>query len=166
MKKCTKCGEQKPLSEFSTRSDRPIGFASACKPCVKLSQNPELRKLSWKKWRESNPEKRKASKVAWDKANPEKRKLNSYKARVKKYNLSIEQYENILIQQNGCCAICNDLLDKAEKTHIDHDHNTNGVRGILCHGCNTSLGGFKDSIKILKSAQIYLEKYNLKSKQI
>lgn len=160
MKKCTKCGVEKPLSEFNKRKNRPIGFSSACKPCINSSQDPEKRKLSWKKWREANPEKRKASKAAWDKANPEKRKLNSYKARLKKYNLSIEQYENMLAQQHGCCAICGDLLDKAEKTHIDHNHKTNKVRGILCHGCNTSLGGFKDSIDILKSAQMYLEKYN------
>jgi hypothetical protein len=163
MKKCTKCGVEKPLSEFQKRADRPIGFTSACKVCIKLSQNPEKRRLSWNKWREANPEKRKASKAAWDKANPEKRKLHSYKARVKKYNLSIEEYENMLKQQNQCCAICVEPLDKAEKTHIDHNHHTNKVRGILCHGCNTSLGGFRDSIKILKSAQKYLEKYAEKS---
>lgn len=161
MKKCTKCGEQKPLSEFNKRKDRPIGVTSACKPCISLSKDPDKRKLSWKKWREANPDKRKASKAAWDKVNPGKRKLNSYKARVKKYNLSIEQYENMLVQQNGCCAICNNVLDKAEKTHIDHDHVTNKVRGILCHGCNTSLGGFKDSIDVLKSAVTYLKKYIL-----
>jgi hypothetical protein len=160
MKQCTKCGEQKPLSEFYKRKDRPIGVTSACKPCISLSKDPDKRKLSWKKWREANPDKRKASKAAWDKANPGKRKLNSYKARVKKYNLSIEQYENMLVQQNGCCAICNNVLDKAEKTHIDHDHVTNEVRGILCHGCNTSLGGFKDSIDVLKSAVNYLKKYS------
>jgi PleD family two-component response regulator len=65
----------------------------------------------------------------------------------------------MLKQQNERCAICDELLDKAEKTHIDHNHTTNKVRGILCHGCNTSLGGFKDSISILKSALEYLSKH-------
>jgi hypothetical protein len=56
------------------------------------------------------------------------------------------------------CAICESPLTGGYKVHIDHDHDTNIVRGILCKSCNNGIGFLKDSPAILRKAAIYLEK--------
>jgi hypothetical protein len=55
-----------------------------------------------------------------------------------------------LLLENGC-MICG-----REATHIDHNHRTNKVRGALCNNCNTGLGMFQDSPKLLLWAAAYL----------
>jgi len=52
---------------------------------------------------------------------------------------------------------CKNVLDMGFKTHVDHDHTTNKIRGLLCSLCNPALGSFRDSIDILKEAIYYLE---------
>lgn len=71
-----------------------------------------------------------------------------------RYSLSKEEVNIILTNQKNCCAICGNIL---EKYHIDHDHNTGKIRGILCPLCNKGLGLFKDNIDSLKNAAKYLE---------
>lgn len=68
-------------------------------------------------------------------------------------------YDQLLVEQNYCCAICNEKLDLARNTHIDHDYKTKQVRGILCQACNPALGLFKDDENRLRRAIEYLKKY-------
>lgn len=82
---------------------------------------------------------------------------------LKKYNLTIESFEEKRLAQNNKCEICQETLKSGFELHIDHCHATNKVRGLLCIHCNTLLGRAKDSIEILKSAQKYLQKYAKKS---
>ncbi len=58
--------------------------------------------------------------------------------------------------QNFECAICHAALDS--RAHVDHDHGTGKVRGILCFTCNTGLGKFRDNVEYLRSAVTYLER--------
>jgi len=59
--------------------------------------------------------------------------------------------------QQGQCAICEcDLTWDSRLTHVDHDHATNKVRGLLCSTCNQGLGSFRDSIAMLEKAVQYL----------
>lgn len=74
----------------------------------------------------------------------------------KNYNLSIEEFENLLKSQNNECVICS---EKLIKPHVDHCHITEVVRGILCRPCNQGIGFLKDNIEILKNAILYLEKH-------
>jgi len=73
----------------------------------------------------------------------------------KNYNLSLDEMENILKKQRYKCAICEETL---EKPHIDHDHKTGKIRGILCFNCNTAIGKFGDDPNRLMKAIIYLSK--------
>lgn len=74
-----------------------------------------------------------------------------------KYNLDMEDFISLKEKQQNKCLICGLEEKNCGTLHIDHDHKTNKVRGLLCFSCNRSLGGFKDSIKILKSAINYLQ---------
>lgn len=75
--------------------------------------------------------------------------------RLKKYSLSIEEYEKLLLAQEGVCAICKQTGTK--QLAIDHDHETGKVRGLLCSSCNTGLGLLGDSLEALKNVILYLE---------
>lgn len=56
--------------------------------------------------------------------------------------------------QNGGCAICG----RVTKLVVDHDHETNRVRGLLCSTCNTGLGKLGDNVENLRKAIVYLER--------
>jgi hypothetical protein len=75
-------------------------------------------------------------------------------ARLMTYNLSDDEYKTLLEKQDGKCAICG----LVKPLRVDHCHVAGKVRGLLCHGCNVSLGHFKDSIPILEAAIQYLKK--------
>lgn len=62
--------------------------------------------------------------------------------------------------QQGRCAICNTPEEDAPKRrlHVDHDHESNAVRGLLCGLCNTGLGQFKDDPQRLFAAIDYLRR--------
>lgn len=76
-------------------------------------------------------------------------------ATLRSYGLNRDNFTTLLNHQNNSCAIC---LESFFKTvpHIDHNHLTGEVRGLLCVSCNTSLGRFKDSIPVLQNAITYL----------
>lgn len=71
------------------------------------------------------------------------------------YNLTAGQYRLLLDSQNNKCASCSDLL--ADKPCVDHNHQTNNVRGILCHKCNKALGFFKENVDTMEKAIRYLK---------
>lgn len=81
--------------------------------------------------------------------------------------LTKEQYDQMIVNQNNCCAICNQpetrkesVQDKICRLVIDHCHKTNQVRALLCHSCNIVLGKFKDDITLLEKAALYLQKHS------
>jgi len=87
-----------------------------------------------------------------------KEKVRLYRLK-KKYNVTEEEYENMLIAQENKCAICLDeFTSNSRHIQVDHCHNTKEVRGILCGTCNRGLGQFKDNPDLLKKAAAYLEK--------
>jgi hypothetical protein len=71
-----------------------------------------------------------------------------------KYNLTIEQYQAMNEAQNGQCGIC---LRVPRRLVVDHCHNTEVVRGLLCSGCNMALGMFQDG-KLFDAARDYIKK--------
>lgn len=73
-----------------------------------------------------------------------------------KYGLTFAQFSALLDSQEGRCAICRIEFDG--EPSVDHDHQTNMVRGLLCTTCNTGLGMFKDSPERLRGAIKYLKK--------
>lgn len=71
-----------------------------------------------------------------------------------------KEREGLLMEQLGLCAICEVSVSVASKRyHLDHDHDTGEIRGVLCHGCNVGLGCFKDDPRRLLKAVDYLNKF-------
>lgn len=73
-----------------------------------------------------------------------------------KYGITLDDYDKLLAEQNGGCAICDFEPDEGRFLHVDHDHATNKIRGLLCHRCNQGLGYFRDDRWTLKRAAAYL----------
>ena len=96
----------------------------------------------------------------WTKTPGAKEKMRVYGRRSnlrKSYGLEEKDYDEMLIAQNGGCRICGVAKNgNGRSLHVDHDHETGVVRGILCHDCNTALGLAGDSIEILSKMIEYL----------
>ena len=82
------------------------------------------------------------------------------------YGISLEDYLNIYTKQGGNCAVCKvalpnwDVKGKARKNmHLDHNHENDVVRGILCSNCNMAIGLLKDDPNIVESAFLYLSSF-------
>lgn len=91
----------------------------------------------------------------------DKGKVNRKKKHLRsKYNLTLVEYNQKLKQQNHKCAICGtDEVDLDRSLCVDHDHQTNAVRELLCNACNTGIGMFKEDISIFEQAITYLKKH-------
>jgi hypothetical protein len=127
-KVCTKCGKEKPHSDYSKHKQQKSGLHPRCKECRK-----EEHRLA------------------------RKQPGHQAKARVNhlrnKYGLTLEQYDAMLLAQAGLCKICGN----AEAHHVDHCHQSGKVRGLLCINCNHGIGKFKDNPQLLRTAATYLE---------
>ena len=84
---------------------------------------------------------------------------------LKKRNLTLEQYEEQVVKQNHCCALCGKGESKLRKDGspcelaVDHDHDTDANRELLCRKCNTALGLLYDDPILLRKAAAYIEQH-------
>ena len=99
----------------------------------------------------------------WRASNPDLQKNITYK---KRYGLTLEEYYKLFDAQEGRCKICNNpesALDNTGKEgkllSVDHCHQTNLVRGLLCSRCNCMIGYSRDSEEILEAAKLYIREY-------
>jgi hypothetical protein len=135
-------------------------------------ENPDKVKDSNKKWYSNNIDKAKqhsktiyykdrkkalAINRSWYDNNKDKAK-HSYLQR--KYGMTFSEYNSLLQQQSGVCAICftKEVLDKS--LIVDHCHQTGKVRGLLCDKCNFAIGLLKDNPETIMSAFNYIIKNN------
>src|SRR5262249_1460401 len=77
--------------------------------------------------------------------------------RLKRYGLSVADFDAMFARQHGACAICERPFECTPC--IDHDHATQAVRGLLCTKCNLGLGYFEDNPTFLRNAARYLERW-------
>jgi hypothetical protein len=79
-------------------------------------------------------------------------------SRIRSYGISTEEYDQMLLDQNGVCYICNKKPSDKRALDIDHNHETGEVRGLLCSQHNRAIGLFDDSINLLAKAIEYLSR--------
>ena len=154
--KCTKCKEIKSSSNFYPDKSKKLGIHTICKSCQKQQQK------NYRKDPEKVLKLREVSRM-WRIENPERSKLSVRNATLKKkYGIGIEEYNILLEEQNFGCAICESTDTKVSwstNLHVDHDHDTGAIRGLLCQACNTSLGKMNNNPDLLRKAAEYLERF-------
>jgi hypothetical protein len=101
------------------------------------------------------------SDICRDLSTPHWQNESQQKYRLKKFGLTKNQYEQMFENQDGKCAICHNaevavVNGKVKQLSIDHCHNTNFVRGLLCQRCNLGIGYFNDNYLLLDNALEYL----------
>ena len=128
---CRKCGEAKPLEEFTKRSSERFvdGRDPWCKKCYAAKQ-----RYYYQRSREQYA-------------------TASYRRKIKnKYGISWDQFEQRLKEQGGGCAIC----DSTDNLVVDHCHDSGRARGIICKPCNTGIGQLGDNAERVLRAAKYL----------
>ncbi len=113
-------------------------------------------------WKKKNPKKVLANQTRrriGKKKKPEIWDAMNHKARLARHKLTEAQFESIVISQQGHCALCPAIRSgrKDHQLHIDHDHETGRVRGLLCAACNLMLGHFEKDLTWVEKAAKYLK---------
>lgn len=160
MKRCRKCGEVRPLDDFAKDAQKKDGRRPSCKECENRAVSDKLMALSPDEWRAHNKRKKDYA-TKWRQENPEKFARSQRNSTLKsKYGIDIDEFDEFLARQGGGCAICGSpdagVSGKAH-LHVDHNHDTGEVRGLLCQPCNVSLGKMRESPDLLRKAALYLE---------
>lgn len=126
---CTRCKNDLPLDQFSNHPTGALGKRPECRRC-----RAEISRISYK----SDP----------DAGKKQKKRMLKYR-----YKITQDELDEMYDIQDSKCLICG----KKEKVLcIDHSHDTNSVRGLLCKSCNFGLGHFNDNSELLRQAAIYL----------
>lgn len=184
MKRCPRCSTNKTAQEFSKSNASKDGLASYCKECAKSYSKERHAKqyvgvFPKKKsdglyhcrhcnqyFEEDDMHKSKNSgylSMTYCKAcNPVVRNMRQ----IGKYGITVDQYMEILKEQNYSCKICGkDEASYRKRLSVDHDHNCcpgegscgRCIRGLLCHHCNAGLGNVRDDIEVLQKMIDYLK---------
>lgn len=131
-KVCSKCKETKHVADFNKNRSKADGLDHECRKCRRDFQVTYTASTKGK-------------------LTTRNKQLRLY------YNIDNSEYETRLAQQGGVCAICSQPPSStSRRLHVDHDHRTGKVRGILCSKCNRGLGLFNDSQILLTAARSYL----------
>lgn len=171
-KTCTKCGTVKPatLEFFYKNAGGKFGVTPRCKPCVnednmeshkrRLAAEPDKvraqatarTKRSYHKNLAVNQERQRVHQKA-RREDPVKGEIIKARKRAGGAGLSPEEIKQLRVQQNNCCAICED----PDPSDLDHCHSTGAVRWLLCKHCNRALGAFRDRPDLMRKAADMLE---------
>jgi hypothetical protein len=140
LKTCVVCTEPKLITEYYTHPHTADGYLAKCKECEKACSASRYSRIK------DIPEE-KAKRAAYGR-----------NVRLRQYDMTVQDYDDMLTAQNGECAICGaaDNGKLGGSLPVDHNHETGEVRGILCHSCNVGLGHFGDDPDRLVAAAAYL----------
>ena len=157
VKRCAKCKEEKPHSEFPPSKTNKSGLFSYCAACNRKHAN---------EWRRKYPERERESKRATYEKHKERRKAESRARYVNNkeafnnsrwkslYGISRDEAKALLVQQGGVCKLCGEI---PKKPCVDHCHNTKKVRGVLCNHCNLAIGHARENIELLNRMITYIQ---------
>jgi hypothetical protein len=176
---CTKCAVFKPWADYHKAKKGLCGKAQQCKQCVhkyfhqRWKADPDYRARvkahrrkpemqAWLAEYNQRPEVIAHTKAYFKVLNStEQHKRYSKNISLKShYGITLEQYEGALAEQGGGCAICGVTTNTNRRSlHVDHDHSSGQIRGILCHHCNLGIGNLKDDPTLLTKAAAYLVRW-------
>lgn len=165
-KKCETCNRFKPFCEFTKLARSHDGMCPKCKQCKRkisklyYQRNRILLRRRQVEWSRNNPDKARENRRKDLEKHRQKRLASRKAARITRYGITLEQYQDMELSQSYLCAICRQppekLNGKTKSLNVDHYHFSGKVRGLLCTRCNTGLGQFLDSPDLLHRAIEYL----------
>lgn len=147
---CTYCGVEKPVSAFHREQRRASGYSPRCGACARGYAR------AW----QADPARASLPSNDKNRRRTVSRRRHSFGAALKhNYGIGVEDFARMYYAQRCACAVCREFMDLevAKSTHVDHDHMTGAVRGLLCAPCNKGLGVAEESIPRLLSMAAYLE---------
>lgn len=146
MKTCKKCGQTKPLDDFHRESKAHDGRTFYCKECNKKKARD---------WYANNVDHAKERMRTHNRTRAGE--FRDYNLR-RKYGITAAEYDALLEEQGGVCAICGgtERIEDGRAMAVDHCHRTNKVRGILCSHCNRAIGMLGDDPEVIARAVTYL----------
>lgn len=161
MKVCKTCGLTKALDDFYRAPGMRDGRRNECKTCNLAAKrerylaDPQAAIARVKRWQQENPERYRENqrRIRSSPAGKERQRAGHLR---RKYGITVEQYDELLASQGGRCAICRREPRPDISLHLDHDHQSGQLRGILCFRCNNALGDFDDDSTLLRAALGYL----------
>lgn len=180
MKKCKQCNQEKEFSQFHKETRAKDGYMNICKEC-RLGHVPHKPIIEGLKICKTCRIPKDVSEYPYTKAKGNKylssdcntcknfkshnriKNSETYKLRKRAeklkltYGLTLKNYDEMYTKQNGCCKICGTFK---EKLNIDHCHDSEVIRGLLCNNCNLALGLLKDKSNIFENAINYLKETN------
>jgi hypothetical protein len=139
------------------------GHRHDCKACnlaAKAARNaadPQANRDRVKRWREQNPERYLAKQRAYQ-GSPAKKAADRRSYLKRTYGMTVEDYDRMLEAQGGVCAICREPRPEERTLHVDHDHATGEIRGLLCFRCNNAIGDLRESAELACSLAEYLDR--------
>ncbi len=155
---CSRCKETKVLLEFNRYKARKDGLQSWCKKCQRKKAKEiyykdieRIRRLARERRRRNIGKYRERAKQE-NREHPER--VRKYRLKYC-YGLAVDDYQALYNKQNGHCVICGRFC---VVLHVDHNHETRKIRGLLCPSCNHGLGYLKN-IANLRNAKNYLESH-------
>lgn len=149
---CTKCHTVCPITEFHRQGRKTKRPVKKCNSCRNEERRVQLSKLPKEERRKESARRLKN----YQTKNPEAYQERLWRQQIRKWSLGAQLNEIIaLLRTQKHCSICG-IIPK--KLCIDHCHSTGKFRGLLCTGCNTGLGCFKDNPSALKTAAVYLNR--------
>lgn len=147
--KCVKCGRVGDENLFNNFYGK---LSKYCEHCRKSARN-SMQRIKTKEQRSEDHKQ-------WRKGNTEYQQY-MFEYNLKKFTgLSLEEYLTLLSRQKGKCAICGTEAGngRTKRLHVDHDHKTGQIRGLLCSNCNTALGLLKDDLDLLQNCIEYIKR--------
>lgn len=173
MKKCIKCNTEKALEEFPKAKSCRDGRHSYCKTCmVEYRMGKYDYKLKRMTQTDTHKQCRNCEHLLSLSAFKNPKSTNCIectktlaRARsIRRYGISLEDYDALFSKQQGRCAICNKTQTKF--LAVDHDHSCCSddatrscgkcIRGLVCFECNIALGMVQDNVQILQAMIEYL----------
>jgi hypothetical protein len=153
---CPDCQADKQRKQRASQPEVKIGLCRVCNEEKELTKSSgklcfECSRTRNKEYKAANSDKVADYVKRFKEANPG---IHSQYQRKHRYGITQAHYEEMLTSQDGKCAICKIVMDRP---HVDHCHETQKVRGLLCTTCNQGLGMYKDNIELLEKAISYLK---------
>jgi hypothetical protein len=158
---CGSCGEQRSVTDFYRNNAAKDGLRPECKRCSRIRR---------KAWYEANRQGEIERAKAWQQQNPDRHSENQRRRRARPdikrrerdaylqrtFGITLDEYDEMLRAQGGRCGICGRSPRPDISLHVDHDHRSGAIRGLLCFPCNNAVGLLRDDIERVGAVRAYL----------